>query len=190
MRPHRRPAQQSGAEEVHRRARALDGRISIGTVYRTAGLFEELGILKRRDFGDGRARYEMAGRERHHHLVDMDTRRVVEFRSEELERLAREIAAGLGSDLAGYRLVLSGRSRPGLDCKSSAPPAPRKRRSGNDDQMGFSNRSDRRKGADACLPVPPAATADLRLARSGPRSPQAAPRPCVTAARSGPARSR
>ena len=45
-------------EELYRRAAALDSRISIATVYRTVRLLEEKGILERRDFGGGRARYE------------------------------------------------------------------------------------------------------------------------------------
>ena len=45
-------------EELYRRAAALDPRISVATVYRTVRLLEEKGILERRDFGGGRARYE------------------------------------------------------------------------------------------------------------------------------------
>ena len=45
-------------EELYRRATGLDSRISVATVYRTVRLLEEKGILERRDFGGGRARYE------------------------------------------------------------------------------------------------------------------------------------
>jgi len=45
-------------ETVHHRANAIDERISLATVYRTLRLFEEIDILDRHDFGDGRARYE------------------------------------------------------------------------------------------------------------------------------------
>lgn len=41
------------AEELHRRASAIDPRISIATVYRTVRLFEDADILERHDFGDG-----------------------------------------------------------------------------------------------------------------------------------------
>ena len=40
-------------EELHRRAAAVDPRISIATVYRTVKLFEDAGIITRHDFGDG-----------------------------------------------------------------------------------------------------------------------------------------
>jgi Fur family transcriptional regulator, ferric uptake regulator len=96
-------------EEVYRRALALDNKVSIATVYRTVRLFEERGILERHDFGGGRARYEPAEHGHHHHLIDVDTGQVAEFQSEEHERLAREIAAGLGFELVGHRLELFGR---------------------------------------------------------------------------------
>ncbi len=98
-------------EEVYRRALALDSKVSIATVYRTVRLFEERGILERHDFGGGRARYEPTEHGHHHHLIDVDTGQVIEFQSEEHERLARAIAAGLGFELAGPRLELFGRRR-------------------------------------------------------------------------------
>ena len=45
-------------EDLHRRAAAIDPRISIATVYRTVRLFEEYGVLERHDFRNGRSRYE------------------------------------------------------------------------------------------------------------------------------------
>ena len=62
-------------EELYRRAVVLDSRISIATVYRTVRLFEEKGILERRDFGGGRARYEPSEHGHHHHLIDVETGR-------------------------------------------------------------------------------------------------------------------
>jgi Fur family ferric uptake transcriptional regulator len=104
-------------EEVHRRASAKDSRISLSTVYRTVRLFEEAGILERHEFGDGRARYELAPREHHDHLIDVETGTVIEFRNEEIERLQEAIARELGYELIGHRLELYG-----------APVAARKKR--------------------------------------------------------------
>jgi Fur family transcriptional regulator, ferric uptake regulator len=99
-------------EELYRRASALDSRISIATVYRTVRLFEEQGILERRDFGGGRARYEPTEDGAHHyHLIDVDTGKVIEFQDEEHDRLMRAIAARLGFDLVSLRLELFGRRR-------------------------------------------------------------------------------
>ena len=98
-------------EELYRRAAVLDGRISIATVYRTVRLLEEKGILERRDFGGGRARYEATAPGHHHHLIDIETGRVIEFEDAEHERVLRAIAARLGFDLVSHRLELFGRLR-------------------------------------------------------------------------------
>ena len=95
-------------EQVYRRASAIDPKISIATVYRTVRLLEEASILARHDFGDGRARYEQATQEHHDHLIDLDTREVIEFKNEEIEKLQREAARRLGFELVGHRLELYG----------------------------------------------------------------------------------
>jgi len=98
-------------EELYRRATAMDARISIATVYRTVRLLEERGILERRDFGGGRARYEPTEHGRHYHLIDVDTGRVLEFEDTEHEGLMQQIATRLGFDLVSTRLEIYGRKR-------------------------------------------------------------------------------
>lgn len=98
-------------EELYRRASALDAHISIATVYRTVRLFEEHGILERRDFGGGRARYEPSEDGPHYHLIDVETGKVIEFQDPEHERLMHAIAARLGFDVVSLRLELFGRRR-------------------------------------------------------------------------------
>jgi len=94
-------------DELHRRAGAIDSRISLSTVYRTVKLFEEVGVIERHAFRDGKARFEPSqGRAHHDHLIDVTTGRIVEFRSEEIERLQAEIADRLGYRLTGHRLEL------------------------------------------------------------------------------------
>jgi Fur family transcriptional regulator, ferric uptake regulator len=117
-------------EELYRRAAALDARISIATVYRTVRLLEEKGILERRDFGGGRARYEPSEHGRHYHLIDVDTGRVIEFEDAEHERLMQAIAARLGFDLVSHRLELFGRKRVAPEESKPARPAARSKRPG------------------------------------------------------------
>jgi Fur family ferric uptake transcriptional regulator len=95
-------------EELHRRAHAVDPRISIATVYRTVRLFEEAGILSRLDFRDGRSRYEEASETHHDHLIDMTTGKVIEFVAAEIEALQEAIARRLGYRLVDHRLELYG----------------------------------------------------------------------------------
>jgi len=95
-------------EELYARAQVIDPGISIATVYRTAKLFEEAGILDKLEFGDGRARYEDAERDHHDHLIDLNTGQVIEFVDPEIEALQEKIAAKLGYELRGHRLELYG----------------------------------------------------------------------------------
>jgi Fur family ferric uptake transcriptional regulator len=96
-------------EELYRRAATLDSRISIATVYRTVRLFEEKGILERRDFGGGRARYEPSEHGHHYHLVDVGSGKVIEFQDAEHEALMRRIAERLGFEIVSLRLEVFGR---------------------------------------------------------------------------------
>lgn len=93
-------------EELHRRASAVDSNISLSTVYRTVKLFEDSGIITRHAFGAGRARYEPISEAHHDHLIDLRSGRVVEFQSEEIERLQAEVARKLGYRLVDHRLEL------------------------------------------------------------------------------------
>jgi Fur family ferric uptake transcriptional regulator len=93
-------------EEVYRRASAIDGNISISTVYRTVKLFEDAGMIARHEFRDGRARYETVPDEHHDHLIDLRSGEVIEFRSEEIEALQEVIARRLGYRLVDHRLEL------------------------------------------------------------------------------------
>ena len=109
-------------EELYRRAAALDGRISIATVYRTVRLLEEKGILERRDFGGGRARYEPSEHGHHYHLIDIETGKVFEFADAEHEALLQKLAARLGFELVSLRLELFGRRQ---EAAASSPLAPK-----------------------------------------------------------------
>jgi Fur family ferric uptake transcriptional regulator len=93
-------------EELYRRCAKVDDRISISTVYRTVKLFEDAGIIERHDFRDGRARYEQSPESHHDHLIDLRSGEVIEFQSEEIERLQREVARRLGYRLVDHRLEL------------------------------------------------------------------------------------
>lgn len=115
-------------EDVYRRALALDSKVSIATVYRTVRLLEENGILERRDFGGGRARYDLADRGHHHHLIDVDTGKVIEFADEEFEALARAMARRLGFSLVGQRLELFGRK---AEAEPQRPESRRRAREGS-----------------------------------------------------------
>jgi Fur family ferric uptake transcriptional regulator len=93
-------------EELYRRCIKVDDRISISTVYRTVRLFEDAGIIERHDFREGRARYETSRESHHDHLINLRSGEVIEFQSDEIERLQAEIARKLGYKLVDHRLEL------------------------------------------------------------------------------------
>ena len=93
-------------EELYRRCVAVDDKISISTVYRTVKLFEDAGIIERHDFREGRARYEQMRDSHHDHLINLRDGKVIEFTSEEIEKLQAEIARKLGYKLVDHRLEL------------------------------------------------------------------------------------
>jgi Fur family ferric uptake transcriptional regulator len=69
-------------------------------------LFEDAGIIERHDFRDGRARYEPSPDAHHDHLINLRNGEVIEFQSEEIERLQSEVARKLGYKLVDHRLEL------------------------------------------------------------------------------------
>ena len=98
------------AEELYDRVKAIDSSISMATIYRTMKLFEEMSIVSKRDFGDGRARYEkQSGPDyHHHHMIDVQSGEVIEFYNQELEDLKKRIANELGFELVDHHLELFG----------------------------------------------------------------------------------
>jgi Fe2+ or Zn2+ uptake regulation protein len=75
------------AEEVHKK---IGRRIcDLATVYRSLTSMEEAGILRRCEFGDGTARYELAEGEgaHHHHLICRKCKRVEVVDDCELEAI-------------------------------------------------------------------------------------------------------
>jgi len=95
-------------ETVYERAKELDPSVSIATVYRTLNMLDELDLVTRHEFNESFSRYE-ANMEHHHHLIDMETGKVIEFQNEELEKLKIKIAEELGFELVDHRLELYGR---------------------------------------------------------------------------------
>ncbi len=101
-------ADHPSVEDVYDRAKKIDTSISIATVYRTLSLLDELELVIRHEFQEGYSRYEVNW-DHHHHLVDLETGKVIEFQNEELEALKEKIALELGYELIDHRLELYGK---------------------------------------------------------------------------------
>tara|TARA_B100000676_G_C17657025_1_gene619508 strand:- start:247 stop:672 length:426 start_codon:yes stop_codon:yes gene_type:complete len=98
-------------DELHKRASAIDNKISIATVYRTVKLFEEAGIVEKHDFKGNKARYEKSPDEHHDHLIDINSGEIIEFVDKEIEELQVKVAQKLGYKLVDHKLELYGSKR-------------------------------------------------------------------------------
>jgi Fur family transcriptional regulator, ferric uptake regulator len=94
------------AAELHRRAQVVEDSVSLATVYRTLSVLEREGVVQRHSFENGGARFEVADRSHHDHIVDIETGQIIEFQSDKIEQLQREIAAEMGFDIVHHRLEL------------------------------------------------------------------------------------
>ncbi|MEZ5529778.1 MAG: ferric iron uptake transcriptional regulator [Porticoccaceae bacterium] len=94
------------AEDVYRKMLETGDDVSIATVYRVLTQFESAGLITRHNFDNGPAVYEIDRGEHHDHMVNVDTGKVIEFHSDEIEKLQKQIADKLGYELVGHNLVL------------------------------------------------------------------------------------
>ena len=96
-------------EALYFRANKIDSKISIATVYRTLNLFEQYGLIKKLEIGEGKARYEEFKKANEHfHLVDIETGDIIEFKNKDLEQLKEKIAKELCYKLVNSKLELYG----------------------------------------------------------------------------------
>jgi Fur family transcriptional regulator, ferric uptake regulator len=94
------------AEDVYKRLLADQEDIGLATVYRVLTQFEAAGIVVKHNFEGGQAVYELDRGQHHDHMIDVDSGKVIEFISEEIERLQHEIAERHGYVIEDHSLVL------------------------------------------------------------------------------------
>lgn len=94
------------AEDLYRQLLQLGEDIGLATVYRVLTQFESAGLVIKHNFEGGQAVFELDRGKHHDHMVDVDSGKVIEFVSEEIESLQREIAAKHGFEIVEHSLVL------------------------------------------------------------------------------------
>jgi Fur family ferric uptake transcriptional regulator len=100
------------AEDIYRELVMHDADVGLATVYRVLTQFEAAGLVIKHNFEGGHAVYELERGKHHDHMVDIESGKVVEFVSDEIERLQRDIAARHGYALVDHSLVLYVRPKP------------------------------------------------------------------------------
>jgi Fur family ferric uptake transcriptional regulator len=94
------------AEDIYRRLINDGEEIGLATVYRVLTQFEAAGLVLKHNFEGGQAVYELDHGQHHDHMVDVESGKVIEFTSPEIELLQKQIAEKHGYVIEDHSLVL------------------------------------------------------------------------------------
>lgn len=100
------------AFELHKQTKEIEPSTSLATVYRTLAALEAKGVIQHHNFEGGGSRFELVPEIHHDHIVDLDSGKVIEFKSDKIEHLQTEIAAQLGYEVLHHRFELYCRKIP------------------------------------------------------------------------------
>ena len=98
------------AEQLLDKSRQLDPSVPRATVYRTLPLLTESGLVHEMDFGKDYKIYDpnYANSPNHNHIICEDCNKIVEFESDQLEKLEGEITQELGFKVKTQQLKITG----------------------------------------------------------------------------------
>ena len=96
------------ADELYRRAKEREPRISFSTVYRNLQLFKKLGLVEERHFAEEHHHYEAKSPTEHYHLVCLGCGQVIEFKSPSVKRIKDRVARESGFEITRAEVLLEG----------------------------------------------------------------------------------
>jgi Fur family ferric uptake transcriptional regulator len=108
-------ARPMSAEDIYKQLLEASEDIGLATVYRVLTQFEAAGLVTRHNFEGGHSVFELDDGDHHDHMVCVETGDVVEFVSDEIERLQHEIAEKYGYELIDHSLVLYVKNKDNTD---------------------------------------------------------------------------
>ena len=94
------------ADDIYRCLVESNEDIGLATVYRVLNQFETAGLVEKHNFESGQAYYEVDSGEHHDHMVCVETGKVIEFISEEIEAAQKKIAEAHGYTIEDHSLVI------------------------------------------------------------------------------------
>lgn len=94
------------AEDIYKELLDTGEDIGLATVYRVLTQFESAGLVTRHNFEGGHSVFELDEGQHHDHMVCVESGDVIEFMSDEIERLQREVAKQHNFELIDHSLVL------------------------------------------------------------------------------------
>lgn len=108
------------AEDVYTQLRVQGEALGLSTVYKVLSQFEQTGVLRRNELGQGRMVYELNDDDapHHGHLVCTHTGRVIEFEVPDLHRHLHQLAQAHGLVLT--HCVVTAYAQP-TSCRNSLP---------------------------------------------------------------------
>lgn len=96
------------ADEIYRRARKKEPRLSLSSVYRTLQKFHQLGLVEEVHFDEAHHHYEAKPTIEHHHLVCLGCGQVIEFHYPISRYLKKNVAAVKDFDIAETEVRMTG----------------------------------------------------------------------------------
>ncbi len=96
------------ADEIYRRAREKEPRLSLSTVYRTLQMFKKLGLVEELHFDEGHHHYEVKPSTEHHHLLCLGCGKVIEFNRPLSRYIKRNVPEAKGFDITGTEVRMIG----------------------------------------------------------------------------------
>lgn len=94
------------ADDIYRVFMQAGEDIGLATVYRVLNQFETAGLVVKHNFEGGQAFYELDSGDHHDHMVCVETGKVTEFVSDEIEELQSRIAEEHGYEIVDHSLVI------------------------------------------------------------------------------------
>jgi len=96
------------ADEIFRRAREKEPRLSLSTVYRTLQMMKELDLIDELHFTESHHHYEAKPAREHHHLVCLGCGRVIEFDYPLSNYLKKEVPEAKGFEIEETEISVAG----------------------------------------------------------------------------------
>ncbi len=96
------------ADEIYRRAKEKEPRISLSTVYRTLQKLKNLGLVEELHFDEAHHHYEAKPSAEHYHLVCLGCGRVIEFRQPLSHFITKNVAEAKDFDILETEVRVTG----------------------------------------------------------------------------------
>ncbi|MDI6602345.1 MAG: Fur family transcriptional regulator [Thermoanaerobacteraceae bacterium] len=99
------------SEDIYDLVRKKCPEIGLATVYRSLQIFEELGLIYKLDFNDGRIRYDVyngTSDHQHHHLICISCGAVIEVEEDLLDDMERHIMEAKDFEIVDHNVKFFG----------------------------------------------------------------------------------